>query len=33
MCENDFILAAKIDDDADVSALIVKAAAKARVWF
>jgi len=33
MCENDFILASKIDDDAGVSALIVKAAAKARVWF
>ena len=33
MCENDFILAAKIEDNADVSALVVKAAAKARVWF
>jgi 4a-hydroxytetrahydrobiopterin dehydratase len=33
ICENDFILAAKIDADAAVTALIVKAAPKKRVWF
>jgi len=33
ICENDFILAAKIDADQAVTALVVKEAPKKRVWF